>query len=202
MNNQDNLKAVLYARVSSKEQEQEGYSIPAQLKLLKDYAQKTNLNIVRVFEDVETAKHAGRTYFNEMVKFLQESSDTKIILVEKTDRLYRNFKDYATIDELDLEIHLVKEGEVLSKNSKSHQKFIHGIKVLMAKNYIDNLSEETKKGKIEKAEQGICPSRAPIGYKNVEKEINGQKVKTIDIDETRATIIAKMFGTMLPVTIL
>ena len=31
-------RAVLYARVSSKEQEKEGFSIPAQLKLLKDYA--------------------------------------------------------------------------------------------------------------------------------------------------------------------
>jgi site-specific DNA recombinase len=31
-------QAVIYARVSSKEQEKEGYSIPAQLKLLKDYA--------------------------------------------------------------------------------------------------------------------------------------------------------------------
>jgi site-specific DNA recombinase len=30
--------AVIYARVSSKEQEKEGFSIPAQLKLLKEYA--------------------------------------------------------------------------------------------------------------------------------------------------------------------
>ena len=34
---------------------------------------------------------------------------------------------------------------MLSKDSRSHTKFIHGIKVLMAKNYIDNLSEETKR---------------------------------------------------------
>jgi len=31
-------KAVLHARVSSKDQEKEGYSIPAQLKLLREYA--------------------------------------------------------------------------------------------------------------------------------------------------------------------
>ena len=36
-------KAVVYARVSSKEQEKEGYSIPAQLKLLKDYAVQEGL---------------------------------------------------------------------------------------------------------------------------------------------------------------
>jgi hypothetical protein len=61
----------------------------------------------------------------------------------------------VTLDELDIEIHLVKEGVVLSRDSKSSEKFVHGIKVLMAKNYIDNLSEEARKGMQEKAEQGI-----------------------------------------------
>ena len=149
--------------------------------------------MVREFVDVETAKRAGRNGFNEMVNFLQSGPDIKTILCEKTDRLYRNFRDYVTIDDLDLEIHLVKEGEVLSKNSKSHQKFIHGIKVLMAKNYIDNLSEEARKGMLEKANQGFYPSRAPLGYINVEKTTNGEKVKVIDIDELRAPIVQKMF---------
>src|SRR5260370_9212494 len=36
----------------------------------------------------------------------------------------------------------------------------------MAKNYIDNLSEETRKGMLEKAEQSIYPSFAPLGYRN------------------------------------
>ena len=83
------------------------------------------------------------------------------MLVEKTDRLYRNLKDWVTLDDLDLEIHFVKENVILSHDSRSSEKFIHGIKVLMAKNYIDNLSEETKKGMLEKAEQGIYPTVAP-----------------------------------------
>ena len=90
-----------------------------------------------------------------------------LLLVEKTDRLYRNLKDWVTLDELDLEIHFVKENVILSQESRSSEKFMHGIKVLMAKNYIDNLSEETRKGMIEKAEQGIYPSFAPLGYINV-----------------------------------
>ena len=40
---------------------------------------------------------------------------------------------------------------------------MHGIKVLMAKNYIDNLSEEVRKGLREKAEQGIPPYKADWG---------------------------------------
>jgi len=37
----------------------------------------------------------------------------------------------------------------------------------MAKNYIDNLSEEVKKGKNKKAQLGYYPRQAPVGYKNV-----------------------------------
>ena len=139
------LDAVKYGRVSSKEQEKEGFSIPAQLKLLDQYADSQGLRIVREFVDAETAKRTGRAGFGEMIKFLKRSS-VRVLLVEKTDRLYRNLKDYVTIDELNLEIHFVKENVILSHDSRSSEKFMHGIKVLMAKNYIDNLSEETKKG--------------------------------------------------------
>ena len=56
-----------------KDQEKEGFSIPAQLKLLRDYAQVNNLVLVREFVDVETAKQPGRTGFGEMVVFLRET---------------------------------------------------------------------------------------------------------------------------------
>jgi site-specific DNA recombinase len=169
-------QAVIYARVSSKEQEKEGFSIPAQLKLLHEYALERGFCVIKEFIDVETAKAAGRLQFGEMVRFLQAYREARDILVEKTDRLYRNFKDYVTLEDLDLVVHLVKENEVLSKDSRSHTKFIHGIKVLMAKNYIDNLSEETKKGMREKAEQGHYPSFVPLGYRN------NRETKRIEID--------------------
>ena len=183
-------KAVLYARVSSKEQEKEGFSIPAQQKLLTDYARNKSITVVNEFVDVETAKKAGRTNFNEMLSFLKKNKNVKIILVEKTDRLYRNFKDYVILEDLDLEIHLVKEGVVLSKNAKSHEKLMHGFKVLIAKNYIDNLKEETTKGMDEKASQGYFPSGAPIGYINTTDK-NGKKV--IKIDPDKAPYIKRLF---------
>ena len=182
-------KAVLYARVSSKEQEKEGFSIPAQLKLLREYAKTLNLSLSKEFTDIETAKQAGRVSFGEMVAFLQSNEDIHILLVEKTDRLYRNIKDWVILDEANIEIHFVKENVVLSRDSLSSEKFMHGIKVLMAKNYIDNLSEETRKGMIEKAEQGIYPSFAPLGYMNVEQK--GKKVIIADPD--RAPLVIKLF---------
>lgn len=181
------MKCVVYARVSSKEQEKEGFSIPAQQKLLREYAATHDMKVVKEFTDIETAKAAGRTLFGEMVQFFKDNKETRIILVEKTDRLYRNFSDYVLLEQLDLEIHLVKEGEVISKDSRSHAKFIHGIKLLMAKNYIDNLSEEVKKGMREKAEQGEWPHRAPLGY------TNNRESRQLAVDEDRASIIRQLF---------
>jgi len=146
-------QVVIYARVSSKEQEKEGFSIPAQLKLLKEYAAANGFMVAQEYVDVETAKQSGRTAFGELVAYLKGHPAVRVMLVEKTDRLYRNLKDWVTVDELDVEIHFPKEGVVLSRESRSSEKFMHGIKVLMAKNYIDNLSEEVRKGLHQKARE-------------------------------------------------
>ena len=180
---------MIYARVSSKEQEKEGFSIPAQLKLLKEYAAAQGFAVAQEYVDVETAKQTGRAAFGEMVAYLKAHPAVRVMLVEKTDRLYRNLKDWVTVDELDVEIHFPKEGVVLSRESRSSEKFMHGIKVLMAKNYIDNLSEEARKGMQEKAEQGIWPTKTPLGYRNVAGP-DGKKIIAIDPDV--APIIAKL----------
>ena len=189
--------AVVYARVSSKEQEKEGFSIPAQLKLLRGYAADHRLTVIEEFVDVETAKRSGRPGFTAMVEFFKKHGKAKssehmrrILLVEKTDRLYRNLKDWVTLDDLDLEIHFVKENVVLAHDSRSSEKFMHGIKVLMAKNYIDNLSEETQKGMLEKAAQGIYPSFAPLGYRNVDGP-NGKRM--IEPDPQLAPFVRRLF---------
>lgn len=187
-----NLKApvVLYARVSSKEQEKEGFSIPAQLRLLTDYAGQNGFTVIKEFVDVETAKQSGRSGFNEMLSFIKSNKNIRTILVEKTDRLYRNISDWATIDDLKMDIHFVKEGVILNDESKSSEKLVHGFKVLMAKNFVDNLSEETCKGMKEKALQGMWPSNAPLGYLNV---ICGDGKRIIEPDPETAPLIAKAF---------
>jgi len=90
---------MIYARVSSKDQEREGFSIPAQLQLLRGYAMSRDVTVLKEFVDVETAKQAGRTGFGEMLTFMRRDKSCRILLVEKTDRLYRNLKDYVTLDD-------------------------------------------------------------------------------------------------------
>lgn len=95
-------QAIIYARVSSKEQEEEGFSIPSQLKLLHDYARKMGLVVAQEFVEAETAKKTGRNQYSEMLRHLEKSVPTgkcRVLLVEKADRLYRNLKDYVLLVE-------------------------------------------------------------------------------------------------------
>ena len=126
-----------------------------------------------------------------MVGYLRKNSQCRVLLVEKTDRLYRNFRDLVTIDEIPgLEVHFVKEATVISEDSRSSEKFIHGIKVLMAKNFIDNLSEETRKGMIEKASQESGHRTRPIGYLNADGA-NGKR--TIVPDPALAPLVRRLY---------
>src|SRR5215207_4947929 len=108
-------QAVIYARVSSKEQEKEGFSIPAQLKLPKEYAAARGFAVAQEYVDVETAKQTGRAAFCKMVAYMKAHPAVRVMLVEKTDRLYRNLKDWVTVDDLEVELHFPKEGVVLAR---------------------------------------------------------------------------------------
>jgi DNA invertase Pin-like site-specific DNA recombinase len=179
--------AVVYARVSSREQQEEGYSIEAQVKLLHTVASEKGFEVVREFVDAESAKSTGRKLFDEMVTYFRHNRTCRILLVEKTDRLYRNFRDAVTLEELDIEIHFVKEGQVLSKNSKSQVKLMHDIRLAIARNYSENLREEVKKGMSEKASQGTYPGRAPFGYRN------NVAARTIEIHPEKSAIAQHVF---------
>ena len=97
--------AVIYARVSSREQHQEGYSIEAQLKLCRAFAEKNGIDVVREFIEIESAKSTGRKEFGRMLEFFARSKECRTILVEKTDRLSRNFDDAVALNRLDVEVH-------------------------------------------------------------------------------------------------
>ena len=190
---------VVYIRVSSKEQQQEGFSLDSQLKFLNDYARSKGMQIVHTYMDVESAKAAGRTEFGNLVEFLRQqqllpstSQRCQTVLVEKTDRFYRNVQDLVTVRDLGVEVHLVKEGVVMTPAARSHEKFVHGLNVLLAERMVNNLSEETQKGMLEKAQQGIWPSQAPIGFVNVE---GPNRKRVIIQDPGQASLVRRLFET-------
>lgn len=185
----EKAKAIVYVRVSTQEQRDEGYSIEAQLATLAQYCTAKGIEVVDVIQESETAKSSGRPGFARILQLIK-SGEVNTVVVEKTDRLYRNMRDRVLLDDLGPTIHLVKESTVLSPTSKSHEKFIHDIKLVVAKNYIDNLCEEVAKGMTEKAKSGHWPTHVPTGYMNVTRA--GRNV--IEPDPESCELVAYIFN--------
>lgn len=189
-----NNKALIYARVSSNEQEETGYSLPAQEKLLTEYAARKDLVVVKVFAVAESASGAKqRQEFTQMMEYAHKEGVTNL-LVEKVDRLTRNLKDAVIANEWvdeneERRIHFVKQNLVIHKNAKSDEKFRWDIEIVLAKKYIANLSEEVKKGQKEKLAQGWLPTKPPIGYKTIGDK--GKKIHIIDPDH--APFVKKLY---------
>src|SRR5688572_24667037 len=189
------IKTVLFSRVSSRDQAQEGYSLPAQEKLLKEYADKNSFVITKSYSVPESASGSlERKTFNEMLVYLYQKPNAKILVCEKVDRLTRNLKDAVDVnkwlnEDPERQVHFVKENTVISRDSKSNEKFIWNIKISVAQYYVDNLSEEVKKGLGEKARQGWYPGSHKLGYKTVGDM--GHKVWAIDEEKADARFLEK-----------
>ncbi|KKR02455.1 MAG: Recombinase [Candidatus Yanofskybacteria bacterium GW2011_GWA1_39_13] len=166
------IKCVIYARVSSKEQEDTGYSLDAQLSLLKEYAERKGFDVVKEYRIAESASGKQiRKIFTEMLEYTAKHK-ISVILCEKIDRLTRTPKDASIVDEwvkgdLKREVHFIKESFILNQNTKAHENLVWDMKVAIARFYINNLSEEVKKGQAQKLKMGGYPSRAKIGYKTI-----------------------------------
>ena len=164
------MKAIAVARVSQREQQVEGYSLQAQARLLNDYAIQKEISVVKSFDFPESASSSQqRKTFQQILEYLSKHPEIKIQLWEKVDRATRNFQDAVILDEWlnedeERQIHFVKQGLVMHKNAKSHEKFQWDIQVAMARQYTNNLSEEVKKGLDEKARQGYWPGNHKMGY--------------------------------------
>src|SRR5262245_45584675 len=106
----------------------------------------------------ETAVEGGTAIFDTLERWKEKGTESFAAAMELLDagfRLYRNFRDHGTIEDLGLTIHVVKENTVLFPESRSSDQLMHDIKVALARNYVRNLSEEVRKGLREKADQGI-----------------------------------------------
>ncbi len=187
-------KAIIYTRVSSKEQEETGYSLDAQEQFLKEYAQKLGLPVAKIYKVTESAsKWQLRKTLDAMLEYAVEH-DVKVILGEKIDRLTRSLKDAAIIDdwvhdEDGRQVHFVKEHFIVSKETRAHDNFVWDMKVAVARFYTNNLSEEVKKGQKQKIAEGWLPTKPPLGYKTV-----GEKGKKIHmIDDDKAPFVRRMF---------
>ncbi len=183
----DAMKYILYARKSTESEERQALSIEAQLRELREFAEREQLEIVASLCEAKTAKEPGRTRFGEMLSMI-EGGDAAGILSWHPDRLARNSVDGGRI------IYLLDTGALKNLRfptfwfeSTPQGKFMLNIAFGQSKYYVDNLSENVKRGIRQKLHRGEWPALAPVGYNN------NLKTKQIEVDPMRAPLVKKAF---------
>jgi len=186
----NNNKAVIYCRVSTKEQVQEGNSLVTQEKACREYALKNGLEIVETFiEQGESAKTQNRTELKRLLGFCaNKKNEINVVIAYKIDRISRNTDDYSQI-----RIVLKKYGVEIKSTSEYFEntpagRFMENIIANVAQFDNDVRAERCTGGMKEAMREGRYVWMAPVGYRNV--KIGGKS--TIEPDE-KAPIIRKAF---------
>jgi site-specific DNA recombinase len=172
------MKAIIFARVSTKEQMQEGHSIPAQVGKMRQYCAAKGFEIKKEYKIDESSTKEERKRFEEVIVEIENSNEKVALIIETVDRLQRSFKESPVLDELckrdKLEIHFLREGLIISKNSNSSDIMRWDMGVMFAKSYVLQLRDNVKRSQQQKLLKGEYPAKAPRGYQCVVTD-NGQK---------------------------
>jgi len=177
----------LYARKSTEDEDRQVLSIESQLNELRTYAKREGLTIAEEFVEAKTAKEPGRPIFTLMLEQV-ELGKTQGLLAWHPDRLARNSVDGGRV------IYLIDTGKLTDLRFPTYRfedtaqgKFMLAIAFGQSKYYVDNLSENVRRGFREKLRRGQWPRSAPLGY------LNDLRDHTIMLDHEKAVLVKKVF---------
>ena len=143
------MKAIILARVSTKEQQEEGYSIPAQVRRLTEYAQKKQLTIYKTFQITESSCLDTRKEFEKVITLIRHSREPITLITDTVDRLQRSFRESVILEDFrksgKLELHFYQENLILNQNSNSNDLIRWDMGVMFARSYVLQLSDNVKR---------------------------------------------------------
>jgi site-specific DNA recombinase len=185
------MKVAAYIRVSTHEQVEEGYSIPAQRNKLEAYALSQGWEIVQFYVDEGiSAKDMDRPELQRMLKGVKEGI-FDCVLVYKLDRLTRSVLDlYQLLDTFDKHNCKFKSAtEIYDTTTAIGRLFITLVSAL-AQWERENLGERVSFGMQQKAKEGKWTvSTPPFGYDSSDS--------TLSINHSEAAIVKEIYSLYL-----
>jgi DNA invertase Pin-like site-specific DNA recombinase len=187
---QNLFKYILYARKSSESEDKQMASIDDQIKVLNDLAEKEGIEIIEIINESRSAKAPGRVGFNRMLEKISKG-EADGILCWKLDRLARNPVDGGNINWM-LQQGVIKHIRAYDRNYyPTDNVMMMNLEFGMANQFIRELSQNTKRGLVSKAERGWFPGFTTLGYTNNLLKKKGEK--EIISDTEKLPLVRKMF---------
>jgi len=165
--------AAIYIRVSTQEQASQGFSLGAQQEALENYSKALGYEIFKIYRD-EGKSAKDITHRPEMIQMLEDAESKKFsaIFIYKLDRFSRSLKDLIlTIDKLkEWDIDFVSLQDKIETTSASGKLMFHVISAF-AEFERNIIGDRTKFGMERKAKEGGFITKAPKGYKLINKQL-------------------------------
>jgi site-specific DNA recombinase len=184
------IPGAAYIRYSS-EMQSDSFSLDAQLRQIKEQAERDGVEIVKVFAD--PAQSAYRKKYRPGINAMREAArrgEFKVLYVHKVDRLARRLEWSLEI------VHELQELDIIFKAvqqpfdlSTPEGKLLFHLVSSLGEFYSDNLSKETNKGKLERSLQGYHNGTVPWGYISV---LQGNRKVGIP-DPEKAPVVVEIF---------
>ena len=182
------MRCGVYVRVSTDDQKDNGYSIDSQLRMIKEYCEKKNYDIIDVYND---AGHSGKDLMRpEMQRLLKDIKSKKIdkLVAVKVDRLTRSNYDgfwlLNYLEEHDVKLELILEPfDVSTANGE----MIYGMNLVFGQRERKEIGARTKRAMEEMAMEHIHPSKAPYGY------TRNKETGHLEIEPIEAEVVKEIF---------
>lgn len=160
------------ARVSSREQEREGFSLEVQEETLQRYAAENRGEIVKLFRIAETAtKPDERRTFKELLSYCKRHADRLDgVLFFKVDRAARNLFDYVELERLERDYGLKVVYITQPTENTPAGRMMRRTLANMASFYTEQQSLDVRDGLSRRVQAGLFVTKAPYGYINVRRE--------------------------------
>jgi site-specific DNA recombinase len=180
-----------FARVSSREQEREGFSLEVQEQALARYSAANRGTIIKMFRVAETAsKNAERHTFHELVRYVKKhAAELDGILFYKVDRAARNLIDYVELERLESEYGVPFISVSQPTDSNPAGRMMRRTLANMASFFTEQMAVDISHGIAKRVQEGLFPGKAPYGYLNVRS--SGRSI--VEIDRRAARNIGRIF---------
>ena len=184
------IPGAAYIRYSS-EMQSDSFSLDAQLRQIREQAERDDVEIVKVFAD--PAQSAYRKKYRPGINAMREAArrgEFKILYVHKVDRLARRLEwSLEIVHELQsLDISFKAVEQPFDLRTPEGKLLFHLVSSL-GEFYSDNLSKETNKGKLERSTQGYHNGAVPWGYTS---QLRGNRRVGVP-DPEKAPVVVEMF---------
>jgi site-specific DNA recombinase len=187
------MRAAIYCRVSTEDQEREGTSLRTQLEACLAYCKQKGYEIAHRFSETYSGLTLERPKLNELRELIR-SNDIDVVVIYCLDRLFRDPTDGVILLQ-ELEKHKVTlEAVTETLESTDLGKMIIYIKGFASKLEAQKIRERTMRGKLARLKEGKLPHGTGIGIYGYRWDKTTGHRTVIDLE---AKVVQKIFTMVL-----